>query len=161
MAVQRPTSNFRRFTVGCLFHVDFEAEKWVGVHVNHAQIRPRARQTFKPRNRVGGGGIEDLPLKHRTGINSGVHVQQTVSQGFTSAKQGWAKHVGCPVSLAVSRTTAGRDDNVVHPRRVRTGIDAPVLDVFPGEGLSRGWDGESLLTVAHGSRPPITVATVA
>ena len=160
MAVERPTTNLRCFTVRCFLHVNLEPEEGVGVGVDHPQVSPGRGETFKPWHGRGGGGVQHLPLKQRTGVNHGIHVEQTVGQVFPSTQQRGAKDIGRPVALAVAGTTAGGDDDVVHPSRVRARVDAAVFGVLPGQRLSRGGDREGLQSVVHGAGPAVAVAAV-
>ena len=75
-------------------------------------------------------------------------------------KQRRTKHLRGPISLAVARPTGRRNDDVVHPRRIRAGIDASVLGVFPCESLGRCRNCELLQAIVHRARPSLGVTAV-
>ena len=118
VAVQRPTSDFRRTAVSGLFHVNPELQQRVLGNIDHSQIHPRCRDSFKARHGDVGGCVEDLPLKLRARIDQRIHVKQTVQQVLSSTEKGGAKHLGGPVAFTAPGPPGGCDDDVVHPRRV-------------------------------------------
>ena len=118
VAVQRPAPDLRRTAVSSLFHVNPELQQRVLGNIDHSEVHPGCRDSFKARYGNVGGCVEDLPLKFRARIDQRIHVKQTVQQVLSTTEKGGAKHLGGPVSFTAPGAPVGCDDDVVHPRRV-------------------------------------------